>query len=330
MSRMNLRETLKQRVTDGLVERVAARLVALEEMPGVGLVAERARERADAWADRLGDDLGAYEETLAPKAFLARLREEVEAHPAVNHMLLCRLAHVPFTREDYKVMGLMHYPLVGRFTSYMERLLVRGPSSDAKSWLAKVLVDEYGEGSDGKDHATLYLEFLRACGVEPGEERSTKLHPAVVAFIREHVRLCTDEPFLVGLGALGPGHEWSIPKMFPFLVDGLRRAGFAEDEISYFWLHMEQDVDHGNWLQEALELYSTTREQQAQIRRGALLSLEARYRFWSGVQDKIVRWRQPENMHLRTQARRGTYRDDDELTLDELLAELSNAPIAVA
>lgn len=256
--------------------------------------------------------------TRDARAFLADLRREVEAHTAVNHPLLARVAYVPFTREDYLVFGLQHFPLVGNFTRYLERLLMRAPDSQAKQWIAKVLVDEYGEGSDDKDHATLYREFLTACGCKENEDTTTALHPAVPAFIAEHERLCTDEPFFVGLGALGPGHEWSIPKMFPPIVRGLRRAGFAEAEILYFTLHMEQDIDHGTWLEEALARYASGPAEQALIRRGALLSLEARVRFWSGVQDKIVRWRQPQNTHLRTQARRKGYVERDEATLGQL------------
>jgi pyrroloquinoline quinone (PQQ) biosynthesis protein C len=235
--------------------------------------------------------------------FLTSLRREVEEHPGTNHMFLCRLAHVPFTREDYCVASTQHYPLVGTFTRYLEELLLRAPSSEAKSWLAKVLVDEYGEGSDGKDHRTLYLEYLRAAGLKDGAELETNLHPAVSGFILEHLRICKEEPFLVGLGAVGPGHEWSIPKMFPPIIQGLRRAGFREDEIAYFTLHTKQDIDHGRWLEEALLLYADTDDAQAQIRRGALLSLEARERFWAGVQDKVTQWRQPQNPHARPQAK---------------------------
>ena len=238
------------------------------------------------------------------RTFLKDLRQEVESHTAVNHPLLARVAHVPFTREDYKVFGLQHYALVGTFTKYLELLLLRAPDSQAKQWIAKVLVNEYGEGSDNQDHAMLYRTFLRHCGAREGEEMETLLHPAVTGFIDEHYRICREEPFLVGLGALGPGHEWSIPKMFPQIVQGLRRAGYRPDEILYFTLHMAQDIDHGNWLEEALALYAATAVQQAQIRRGAQLSLAARARFWSGVQDKVVRWRQPSNVHLRSQNRR--------------------------
>jgi pyrroloquinoline-quinone synthase len=237
---------------------------------------------------------------MTARAFLAELRREVETHPAVNHPFLARVAKVPFTREDYRVMGLQHYALVENFTAYMEHLLLAAPDSDAKQWLAKVLVDEYGERSDNQDHAALYRGFLRAAGAAPGEEHSTRLHPAVTGFIRTHYRLAREEPFLVGLGAIGPGHEWAIPKMFPRIVAGLRRAGFAEEEIDYFTLHLGQDEDHGAWLEEALARYAEDPRSRAEIRRGTLISLEARCRFWSGVQDKVVRWRQPRNVHLRT------------------------------
>jgi pyrroloquinoline-quinone synthase len=258
---------------------------------------------------------------MEARKFLAELRVEVETHVGVNHPLLARVAHVPFTKEDYKVFGLQHYALVGNFTKYLELLLLTAPDSQAKQWIAKVLVNEYGEGSDDKDHAELYREFLTACGAAPGEELRTHLHASVTGFIEEHRRLCKEEPFLVGLGALGPGHEWSIPRMFKLILKGLRRAGFREEELLYFTLHLEQDIDHGLWLEEALARYAHTIEAQDQIRRGARLSLEARARFWSGVQDKIVRWRQPRNTHLRTQSRIDGHDDRGEVTLAQFRAK---------
>lgn len=229
----------------------------------------------------------------AVAGWLPRLRNEIEAHPAVNHLLLARLATGPYTRRDYLSFGLQHYALVGFFTNYMELLLLRAPSSDQKLWLAKVLVDEYGEGSDGEDHATLYRSFLRNAGAQEGEQDTTPLCREAFEFVREHIRICSEEPFLVGLGALGPGHEWSIPKMFAALIPGLARAGFSFEERMYFDLHTEQDVDHGAWMSEALETIVQTPEQAEEVRRGALLSLDARYRFWTGVEREVVAWRQP-------------------------------------
>lgn len=227
-------------------------------------------------------------------SFLGDLRREVEAHPAVNHLFLNRCATIPFSRADYAVFAENHFPLVCVFTSYLERLLVRAPTSEAKSWLAKVLVDEYGEGSEGKDHATLYETFLRAAGGQPQE----RVPDPALLFIREHRRIVSKEPFLVGLGAVGPGHEWAIPKMFDAVIPGLRRAGFSEGSMRYFTLHVAQDQDHGTWLEEALLRFASSDGARAEIRRGAMLSLDARQRFWTGVQRAVVRFRQPHSVRL--------------------------------
>jgi pyrroloquinoline-quinone synthase len=230
------------------------------------------------------------------KEFLRRLRREIETHPAVNHLFLNRLATSPFARQDYRVFAENHYPLVCVFTHYLERLLVRAPDSEAKLWLAKVLVDEYGEGSEGKDHSTMYARFLASAGGDPERVKIERVPRPAHRFISEHRRIVSEAPFLEGLGAVGPGHEWAIPKMFQAVIPGLFRAGFDEREIAYFTLHVEQDDDHGNWLEEALERYADNELAQTQIRRGALASLEARYRFWEGVQREIVLFRQPRSV----------------------------------
>jgi len=237
--------------------------------------------------------------------FLAEIRTEIQRHVGVNHLFLNRVATVPFSRQDYRIFAENHYPLVCLFTSYLERLLARAPDSESKLWLAKVLVDEYGEGSRGEDHATLYAKFMVSAGsdmvrletsasvVKVVNRADYHVPAAALAFIDEHRRIVSEEPFLVGLGAVGPGHEWSIPFMFDAIVPGLRRAGFDEAEIEYFTLHCEQDIDHGTWLAEALSRYVGTEDARRQIRRGAMLSLDARCRFWDGVQQAVVKFRQP-------------------------------------
>ena len=227
------------------------------------------------------------------RQFLTDLREEIASHTAVNHILLNRLATAPFSRQDYRIFAENHIPLVSIFTTNLEILLLRAPDSESRLWLAKVLVDEYGEGSEGKDHTTLYSSFLTATGGDVDTTTAAPVPEPAYRFIQHHRNLVRTEPFLVGLGAIGPGHEWAIPKMFEAIIPGLRRAGFTEKEIHYFTLHVEQDDDHGNWLEEALATYAHTAQAQAEIRRGALSSLQARGEFWDGVQSAIVRYRQP-------------------------------------
>jgi pyrroloquinoline-quinone synthase len=255
------------------------------------------------------------EAAVEPRSFLQRLRQEVLTHPAVGHSLLGRCKIDPRSREDFRVFSGQHYALVGTFTRYLELLLFHAPSSQAKIWLAKVLIDEYGDRSQQEDHTTLYRHFMLACGWPSEGIEQVRLHPAVVDFIIEHLRLCTQHPFLVGLGAVGPGHEWAIPSMFQELITGLRRAGFDEQEIAYFTLHTEQDVDHANWLEQALLNFATTAQAQQQIRLGCQLSLAARERLWWGITDKL----NSERMRARFTSTPSATRDAPaEMTLPQL------------
>jgi len=228
-----------------------------------------------------------------PKQFLRDLRKEIASHPGVNHLFLQRLATSPFSKSDYRIFAENHYALVCVFTSYLEALLFRAPDSESKLWLAKVLIDEYGEGSNGDDHATLYSRFLESTGADSAGVEERPMPAPAMRFVATHRRIVRTQPFLVGLGAVGPGHEWAIPQMFDAVVAGLRRAGFSETEIDYFTLHVEQDADHGLWLEEALERLATSDEARRQIRDGTWASLDARERFWTGVQRAVVRYRQP-------------------------------------
>ena len=230
---------------------------------------------------------------IEPSDWLLEIKTQVEMHPAVNHLLLARLATGQYSALDYKVFSLQHFALVGQFTLYMELLLLGAPSSEHKLWLAKVLVDEYGEGSDGEDHATLYSHYLRNVGATDEEMYSTPLASAIWEFVGVHLRLCRSGSYAAGLGALGPGHEWAIPKMFHQIIPGLKKAGLGLKEREYFDLHTEQDIDHANWMTESLEKLGIEEEFRKEVLRGALISLGARFNFWTDLERCIVENRQP-------------------------------------
>jgi pyrroloquinoline-quinone synthase len=251
--------------------------------------------------------------------FLKQLHQQVAEHPGVGHSLLGRMTIDPRSKADFKIFAGQHYALVSIFTRYLEILLLRAPHSRAKVWIAKVLVDEYGERSEGADHAEHYGDFMRACGWDPEEFEDIPLHPAVVHFIAEHIRICSEPPWLIGLGAVGPGHEWAIPTMFDYCLKGLHRAGFGKKDIAYFDLHTEQDIDHGAWLEEALANFAETEEEQEQIQQGCLLSLALRERFWWGLADKINAGRMQQYMPMVGSSTSGA---EAETTLRQLRKQL--------
>jgi pyrroloquinoline quinone (PQQ) biosynthesis protein C len=225
-----------------------------------------------------------------PSDFVRQLQREVAEHPAVCHPFLAKVASRPMSRRAWLAFGQHLHPHVHFFIPYMEFLLLNTFDMNAKVLMAKILLDEYGEFSGSVSHPELFRRFIVAAGGE-GADRSlfeTPLDPATVEMVETHVRLCRDDPFLVGLGAIGPAHELAITRMFPALVDGLRISGFSEEERRFFSLHVEHDEEHAGLLEIAITDLAQTEAHQAQVRYGLQVSLRARDALWSAMDRRMT------------------------------------------
>lgn len=225
---------------------------------------------------------------IEPVEFVRQLRQEVEAHQAVTHPFLRRFAAGGLTRWQIWGYASQHYYLVGFFTAYLEAIASRTPDGEVRRLVRDILEDEYMRPRRfEQSHPALYRRFLRAVGFREREWDEVPLLPTTRAFVTTHLDM-TLRSWLEALGAVGPGHEWAIPLMFPHLVQGIERSVQIDPEaLEYFRLHIDLDVEHGKILEQCLVRWGETAEGQAAIRRGARRSLEARAAFWRGLEEQL-------------------------------------------
>ncbi len=221
---------------------------------------------------------------MTAERFLDALEVEVRGHQALHHPFLRRFAQGGLRRLQLWAFGLQHYQLVRVFTAYLESLHKSVPDPAVRDWIHRVLEDEYAHPhSFDHSHSALYRKFLKFLGLTEEDWDRAEALPETQAFITHHIELTSLRHYLVGLGAVGPGHEWAIPTMFTYLVEGLRKVGVEEKPLEYFTLHISQDIEHGRLLRLALARFAESPENQEQIREGARASLDARARFWDGL-----------------------------------------------
>lgn len=225
---------------------------------------------------------------VAPADFVRSLREETRGHLAVTHPFLRRFAAGGLARWQIWGYASQHYRLVSFFTTYLEAIAARTPDPRVREWLREILEDEYVKPqSFERSHPALYRRFLRAIGFEEGAWETVDWLPATRAFVHTHIDM-TLRGWLLGLGAVGPGHEWAIPLMFPSLVTGIERSLTVDPvALEYFHLHINLDIEHGRVLEEVMLQWATTEAAQAEIRQGALASLSARAAFWSSLAGQL-------------------------------------------
>jgi len=224
------------------------------------------------------------------RQFLHDLNEEVKRHPAIHHAFLEMVGSRKLSKRAWLAFAQQLYPHVHFFIPYMEAMLLNTYDMNAKLIVAKILLDEYGEDAGGKSHPELFRKFVRACGGAEADASllKTPLQQATVDLVREHMRLCGEEPFLVAIGAIGEAHEYAIRFLFPPLVKGMQLAGFAPDDIEFFSLHVDHDVEHSAMLEESMVQLATTDADRAQIRKGTLASLACRAQLWAAMQERML------------------------------------------
>jgi pyrroloquinoline-quinone synthase len=230
--------------------------------------------------------------------FLKQLEREIETHESVHHPFLKRFSTEPLTIHQIQTFGLQHYQLVKVFVNYMTNLLPRIPDREAAVLFRHVFDDEFGAVSGRpatagqatifRSHPALYRNFLRSLGLADEDWGKVPHLPEVSSYIEEHMIMTRDEDFRVGLGAIGPGHEFSIPIMFSYLVKGFRNNTTLSDEaIEYFTLHIVEDEDHAEIFNQLILKHSKTVEDQQKVREGVLRSLAVRKAFWDGLERAV-------------------------------------------
>ncbi len=221
---------------------------------------------------------------MDPQAFVQSLEEEIIHHEAVQHPFLLRFASDKLTLKQVQTFGLQHYQLVKVFVNYMTNVLPRIPDKDAADLFRVVFDDEFGQHTIFRSHPALYRNFLKAAGLKDEDWGKVELLPETSAYIQGHLSLTRDSDFLYSLGIIGPGHEFSIPTMFSYIVKGLKKTGhFSDEQIEYFTLHIEEDVEHAKVFNQLIYRHVETEEGQTRLREGAMRSLTFRKHFWDGL-----------------------------------------------
>lgn len=160
--------------------------------------------------------------------------------------------------------------------------------------------DEMGRGRAPGMHGPM-LEHLARCveakvSIESTVGESLALGNLLVA-------LATNRRYAVqSLGALG-AVELTAPTRAPFVVEGLKRLGYALDTYRYFALHAVLDVKHSEaWNQEVLEpMVAADPANAFALAEGALLRLRAgercfhRYRKALGLSPQATAAQAPAN-----------------------------------
>ena len=127
--------------------------------------------------------------------------------------------------------------------------VIGGVGNEVQAMLTKILLEEYGGGKLSRKHSSFFAAMLTQFDMNTTPEAYFELVPwEVLANINHSFTICERKRnFLRYIGSL-LYFEISVPSAFQNYKTAGERLGFSEEAISYWDVHIKEDLRHGQWM----------------------------------------------------------------------------------
>lgn len=193
------------------------------------------------------------------------------------------------TREQLGRWATQHYYYIEPIAQQFALLYSRLPDLDARQFLLENLIGE--EDPKGR-HPDLLLRFAEACGLDRERVKTAELRGEILPTSRAMRcwiwELVSVRSFAEAAAGIMVGLEGQLPTLYPKYVERLRQMGFSDEDLQFFHVHIEGDVEHAHVGLEISERYATSPELQDRAIAAVRASGQMRWSFLSGMHQSIV------------------------------------------
>lgn len=205
------------------------------------------------------------------------------------HPFTAAWAEGKLTRPQLGRWAVQHHYYIDQIPQQFALLFSRLPDLDARLYLLENLIGE--EDPKGR-HPDLLLRFAQSCGVHPDAMQSAELCGEILpttramrSWVWELVSVRTPAEAAAGIMV---GLEGQLPMLYPKYVTALKQMGFADEDLQFFYVHIEGDTEHNRIGLEICERYATTDDLKQRALATVKASGQMRWSFLSGMYQSIV------------------------------------------
>ena len=186
-------------------------------------------------------------------SFRARVIVEAERWPLEESRLVRLLCSRRCSENFLRSFALTAYGAATYFIESVARLFCITPAGPLRQFLLENFLEEAGarvttqrtvECVAAAEHVVWLARFAHACGISDEELRAS-LSDGKRPKPDGHYRLIRERKWLESCSYLLVGQERQIPQLFGPLVPAFQARGFSDEDIVFFYNHIEADRVHG-------------------------------------------------------------------------------------
>jgi pyrroloquinoline-quinone synthase len=217
---------------------------------------------------------------MTTQEFLTALDARIAQHDLLCHPFYKAWGAGELTTVDLQAYAQDYYHHVKSFPTYLAELAVRLDDGDLRDAVLANMADEKGDadltGTEGTEHAELWLDFAEAMG----STRNLTQHPPVTeveALMSSFHKVASEGTIEEALAAFY-AYESQVPRLATEKNRGLQEMYGADEKArGYFTLHATADVYHSqvwrNQLAKRVEASPDTAEKSLNAAEAAARSL---------------------------------------------------------
>ncbi len=218
---------------------------------------------------------------MACKTFRDQIREAVESRHSRFHPYYKLWAEGKLTHAQMGGWVQEHYHFTKDIAWLLGPMLTDNPYPDVREMFRQNIAEEM----DPRDpHIEILLRFGRACGLDPAQIKRAKPLPTTQALLDWIFILTRHRSMVEAIAGLNIGLESQPPQLYGGIIPTLRNVyRFTEEEIAYFPVHTEADMEHGDRAYRLVEKYTRGEEMKARVIMAAREGAEKRWLYIDGI-----------------------------------------------
>lgn len=167
------------------------------------------------------------------------------------------------TRDQLGEWATQQYYYIDIVAQMFAALYARLPDLDARAHMLENLI---GEETPGQRHPDILLKFAKACGRDPERIKNAYINgevlPATMGMQAWVWQLSTHAHLCESAAGIMVALEGQTPTIYPPYIEAGRKMGFSDDDLEFFHIHVEADIEHEIHGLEICYRYATSVELQ--------------------------------------------------------------------
>jgi len=182
------------------------------------------------------------------------LHASQRGHPFWSNKFFKACTDGRLNKQDFCYIFSQYFLYSKNFTRYLSAVMTNCESDYYRALLSANLWEEGGGLEPEKRHANIFRKFLLDTFALKLDEIQFDDHTKY--FYTKYLDSCIRNDAMYGSAFLSLGTEGIVAPMYTILVEGMRKAGISDDNLTFFFIHMECDDEHAETLEQMMTSYS--------------------------------------------------------------------------